>query len=355
MITTPREKKVLSSRKVSPEEYDRLKREETLAMIEAKQKARAALAALPEVNIPEFKSDVEAILFIHKILRESTPEELEAYLMRLLAPGYFLQGSDVMLNQRGADLINNTIRLTHKLNITYDEAYCPDPKVAHRQSGMIEFYSKAGKGKTRIAVGEFGGSYKEGVLVGKKWKITDLSISIPNKPEQIAYIRSFSYPNKLCSGGGTKSPKNSPKGTSGISWKKVNLPEINLHIMFPDAQPKKTVKGKMYQYMVGHGTGTYALTAWKLGQTVSAKKAAQMIDNMVANFAKNLKFRITAKKNYTYKGSTGKSFILTSGEKVISYKSIVIGEIMYQLVFSTTKQIYKKELEDSFFGSFTVR
>ena len=259
-------------------------------MIESKRKAEAALSALPDVHIPEFKSDAETIMYTHKMLRESSPKELESYLMRVIAPGFFLQGSNVMLNQRGADFINDAVRRAHKLDITYGEAYCPDPVVAHKQSGSISIYSKAGEGKTRISVAEFGGTYKEGVLVGKEWKITDLSISIPNKPDQIAYIRSFSDPNKLCPG---KEAEVTNNASAGISWKKVSLPEINLQIVFPDNNPKRTVKDKMYQYMWGHRTGTYMLTAWKLGQTVSKDKASQMIDNMATNFAKNMKYSIT--------------------------------------------------------------
>lgn len=148
--------------------------------------------------MPEFKTYVDIILYTHKMLREATPEQLEAYLMKTLAPGYFLKGSDVMLTQRGADLINATVRIAHKLEITYKEAYCPDPKVAHHQKGMIEFYSKVGRGKTRIAAGQYGGAFKEGVKVGQKWKISDLSVHVPNKKEQIEYLRSFADPNELC-------------------------------------------------------------------------------------------------------------------------------------------------------------
>ncbi|NOX88306.1 MAG: hypothetical protein GXO77_04710 [Calditrichaeota bacterium] len=351
MMSTPKEKKVISSRKVSPEEYARLKREETLGIIESKRKAEAALSALPDVDIPDFKSDVEIIMYTHKMLRESSPEELEAYLMRVIAPGFFLPGSNVMLNQRGADFINDVVRRAHKLNITYGEAYCPDPVVAHRQRGMMSFYSKAGKGKTRISVSEFGGVYKEGVLSGKQWKITDLSISIPNKPDQIAYIRSFSDPNKLCPGNKSAKTDNSP---SAISWKKVSLPEINLQIVFPDNKPKKTVKGNMYQYLLKHQTGTYMLTAWKLGKKVSKAKASQIIDNMAANFAKNMKYKITSRNTFIYKGNEGKVFTIASGNNLIRYKSVVVGDILYQLVLSSTKQVLKKNLEDNFFGAFTV-
>ncbi|NOY06032.1 MAG: hypothetical protein GXO82_05300 [Chlorobi bacterium] len=346
MLSSDKEKKVLSTRNVSPDEYNRLQREESLGMREAKSKADAALAALPAVTIPDFKSDVDLILYTHKMLREASPEELESYLMRVLAPGYFLEGSTVMLTQQGADIINRVVRLAHKLNITYGEAYCADPVVAHSQPGMMEFYSKATKGKTRIAVGKFGGTYREGVLVDQKWKIKDISLFIPNKANEIAYIRSFSDPNKLC-------PKAKP--TVKITWNTINLSEVNAHVAFPDQQPKKTAReGKQFSYLLNHATGTYMVTAWKLGKTVSAGDAAKMIDNVTNNFVKNIKYNVTSKRLYRYKGNRGKDLTMQSGDNVIRYKIVVVGEILYQLVYSTTKQAINKEAENKFFGSFTV-
>ncbi|MFC1886566.1 hypothetical protein ACFLZM_05870, partial [Thermodesulfobacteriota bacterium] len=183
----------------------------------------------------------------------------------------------------------------------------------------------------------------------KQWKITDLSIFVPNKKDQIAYIRSFSDPAKIC-----PAKKQVKTTKSGVSWKRVTCSEINLQIVFPDKEPKKTVKGKQYQYMLGHRTGTYMVTGWKLGQKVSKNQAEQIINNMAKKFADNMKYEITTQKTYVYDGHTGKFFTLTTGNKIIQYKSVVVGEIMYQLIISSTKQALKKELEDTFFNSFAI-
>ncbi len=352
MMSSAKEKKVLSKRTVSPEEYRRLKQTSTLRMIEESKRAQAALDALPSVEIPEFKSDRDLILYTHKMLREASPEELESYLMRVIAPGFFLAGSNTMLNQRGANFINDVVRRAHKLGITYGEAYCSDPVVAHYQKGMMEFYSKVSKGKTRIAVAQYGGGFKEGVRQPGEWKINDISIFIPNKPDQIAYIRSFSDPNKPCPG--SKSSASAGKG-GGIVWKTVNLPEIRLNIAFPDAAPKVTRKGKMRQYMLSHKTGTYMLTVWDLGQKVSKSKANKIMDNMAQKFAQNLRYRITSKKSFNYQGNPGRMFTIESGNNVIRYRSVVVGKMLYQMIISSTRQVLKDEMEQGFFGSFTVR
>ncbi len=75
---------------------------------------------------------------------------------------------------------------------------------------------------------------------------------------------------------------------------------------------------------------------------------------MAANFAKNMKYGITNQNTYTYKGNVGKVFTIASGNNLIRYKSVVVGEIMYQLVLSSTQKALTKELEDNFFGAFVV-
>ncbi len=358
LSTSEGQAKVLSSKKVSQKEYKRLKQEGSLSMIEEKKKAELALSQLPKINIPDFKSDTEIILYTHKMLREASQEEMEAYLMQVLAPGYFLNDSNVMLSQSGSDLIKKTIRLAHGMDITYQDAYCPDPVVAHSQQGMMEFYSKAGKGKTRIAVSLHGGAYKEGVLVGQKWKIHDLSIHIPNS-EGIAYIKSFSDPNKLCQkvtdNKNTDSKITDNKNTNSAAvWQNTKLEDICMQIAFPGTNIKKTVKGKQYQYLIADNTGTYMVTAWKLDKKPDEAKALMAIDNVVQNFAKNLKFNITQKKLYTYEKIKGKDFTMKSGSNIIRCKCIVIGEFLYQLVLSTNEKTLTSNLETQFFDSFSV-
>ena len=48
------------------------------------QQAQAELDALPAVDIPDLERDVDVFLYTHKLLREGTREQVEAYLMRML-------------------------------------------------------------------------------------------------------------------------------------------------------------------------------------------------------------------------------------------------------------------------------
>ena len=349
MLTSTEEEKILSSKTVSRDEYEKLKQESTLAMLEAKKKAESELNKLPKVNIPEFKTDADIILYTYKMLREASAGELESYLIQVLAPSYFLPGSNVMLTNSGAELINKSVNNAHKLNITFKEAYCENPTIAHQQSGMMQFFSKANQGKTRIAVSQYGGGYKEGVLAGQTWKIHDLLVHIPNSKAEVDYIRSFSDPNKLCA-------KVSPVAntSSAMTWKSQDLNDISMTISFPDGNPVKSVNGKQYSYILSHATGTYMISAWKFGRKLSDSDAISKIEIVANNFAKNVKFSITDTKDYSYGTDKGREYTMVSGNNIVRCKSVFVGEILYQILISSTKSILTSDIENQFFGSFVV-
>ncbi|MEZ4826534.1 MAG: hypothetical protein R3C61_09600 [Bacteroidia bacterium] len=163
----------------------------TLASIDAERKANEALAGLPAVVIPEFQSDVEVFMFVHKILREGTADEFEAMLMKMLAPSYFIEGSTVLLNANGANIINNNRRIAYEGKSTYSQQYCEDPLIKHRQENMIEFLNKSKQTYTRIALEKFGGRYERGVKVGQEFKITGLNVGVLSRQDDIDYMNSF--------------------------------------------------------------------------------------------------------------------------------------------------------------------
>ncbi|MEZ4774371.1 MAG: hypothetical protein R3D00_14395 [Bacteroidia bacterium] len=163
----------------------------TLASIDEEKKANEALAGLPNVEIPQFQSDVEAFLYIHKILREGTADEFEAMMMKMLAPAYFIEGSKVLLNRNGADMINNNRRIAFEGKSTYSQQYCEDPLIKHRQTNMIEFLNKSKQTYTRISIDKFGGRYERGVKVDQEYKIVSLSVGVLTRQEDLDYMNSF--------------------------------------------------------------------------------------------------------------------------------------------------------------------
>ncbi|MDQ3814000.1 MAG: hypothetical protein M3347_08615 [Armatimonadota bacterium] len=74
-ISTPKERKVLSQ---STHRADEITAMKTFGMLDQEKQATADLKKLPDVEVPEFKKDVELFLFTHKMRREATPEAFEA-------------------------------------------------------------------------------------------------------------------------------------------------------------------------------------------------------------------------------------------------------------------------------------
>lgn len=196
-ISSKLERKTSNRKEYSRSEVKQMK---TLGEIDREQAAQAALSSLPQMDIPKFKSGVELVLYLHNLLLDGTPEQVEAFLMKTLAPSAFVSGSTTQLNRRGADMINNTIKNAFKKRGTYKQQYCRNPFVDKRRSSKSRIYINGciNKVSTMIAFGKFGGGYKEGVKTGGEWKITDLYVGTRQDDDAIAYINSFSNRSKLC-------------------------------------------------------------------------------------------------------------------------------------------------------------
>ncbi|MBK8499024.1 MAG: hypothetical protein IPL52_09450 [Flavobacteriales bacterium] len=173
----------------------------TLGSIDAERSAASDLAALGDVTIPEFSRDVDVFLYTHKLLRESTPEQFEAYLMRMLAPVYFVEGSTTRLTPQGAELINKAVNAAFKGKSTYAEQYCSDPQVKHQQENGIELWNATQDAHVRMAVTKAGGGWKNGQKVGETYKFTSLEVWMLTSADDIARIKSYE-PGMLCTGSG---------------------------------------------------------------------------------------------------------------------------------------------------------
>ncbi|HNR53585.1 MAG TPA: hypothetical protein PKJ19_00335 [Flavobacteriales bacterium] len=161
------------------------------------QQAQRDLAALGDVTIPEFKSDMDVFLYTHKLLRESNAKQLEAYLMRMLAPSYYVEGSTTRLTPQGADVINKAVAAAFGGKGTYAEQYCADPGVKHQQPDMIEIWNATQDAHTRMHVGRFGGGWKNGQKVGEQYKFIALEVWMLTSADDIARLRSYE-PGMLC-------------------------------------------------------------------------------------------------------------------------------------------------------------
>ncbi|MBX2979511.1 MAG: hypothetical protein KF905_09465 [Flavobacteriales bacterium] len=181
--------------------------------LEEKQ-ARAAMAALPAVNIPAFKTEQEVFMHTHKVLREGSRAQAEAYLMQMLAPSYFMEGSSTQLNVNGARLVNNALDAAFDSRSPYAEQYCPDPAVKRQQPGQLEWWNGTQDKHTRMTVVKAGGEWKNGQRVGETWKITALEVWMWNDKDNIARIKSYE-PGALCKGSGARGSVQPTGGSSG--------------------------------------------------------------------------------------------------------------------------------------------
>ncbi len=196
-ISTGGEQRVLSTKRYSADEVRAMP---TLGSLESERKAQAALASLPKVEVPAFERGVDLIIHTHNLLRESTPEAFEAYLMQVLAPHFFIEGSTTQLNQRGADVINHNVERAFKKRGTYQQQYCREAGVDKRRSSEKRLYilGAINDVNTMVAVDLYGGTYVDGVKTGQQWKISDLYVGTRQDQDALDFIASFSDRSKLC-------------------------------------------------------------------------------------------------------------------------------------------------------------
>ena len=130
---------------------------QTLAQLKESGDAKAALEAMPESEIPNFASELEAMMFAHKIFSEADQAKVKAFMIRMLSPYYFEEGSDVILNNSGVKKVNSVLEVLFGGSGTYMDQYCENPKVKTQQQTMIELWNRAKDRYTRFTAGKFNG------------------------------------------------------------------------------------------------------------------------------------------------------------------------------------------------------
>lgn len=202
-VKSPWKKELVSSRLkedlISKETFSQpdLAAMPTLGQKAKEQSAQSALAGLPQVTIPAFSSEMEVFLFVHRILMEGDEGKFESMMMKMMAPVHFMQGSEVLLNANGVNLINQNIQRAFKGKAKYSDLYCMNPAVKTTQPGSIEFYDKLKSQACRIKIAPFGGRYENGVKVGQTWKIVALEAWATGTEDDLARIASYA-PGALC-------------------------------------------------------------------------------------------------------------------------------------------------------------
>lgn len=368
-ISDPWKPNFISSRETENEiakttyDADEIRTMPTLASIDAEQEANAAMANLPTVEIPHFERDVDVFLFVHKMLREGTADEFEAMMMKMMAPSFFVEGSDILLTQRGADIINKNRKKAYEGKSTYANQYCADPAIKHRQENMIEFLNKSKQVHTRIAVGKFGGRFERGVRVDQKYKITALEVYLLTRPVDLEYMNSFPE-DELCPATVQTNPQTAPsvaatRSEPEIQWQEHRSQSAGVSLAFPgQAEEQATAAqtgGTQYVIKSKHPSGVYQLTILPLPRKFNSAEKAQVINSMAANFISANQATKKSEKDYGNASATGKEYSLVRPQSgVVKYRIFATDSHLYQLVLSTTEEAFAEENETQFFGSFRI-
>ena len=109
--------------------------------------ANEAFDRLPKVEIPDFKTDMQAIHFVHTNMMHGDSVRMRAILYEMAPRGYFLDNS-IVLTREGENFFSEV--LTDMQN--YKFKFCDHPKVKHYQSNMLDFYTRNGKSYGQIRV-----------------------------------------------------------------------------------------------------------------------------------------------------------------------------------------------------------
>ena len=358
-VSGPWKENVVASRKSYEEKgrttytAEEIRTMPSLASMEAEQAAQAAMDNMPQVEIPAFSSDGDVFMFVHNLLMTATADEFEAAMMKMLAPGYFVEGSTLLLNRNGADLINRARKFAFEGKSTYAEQYCSDPSVKHRQANMIQFYNKSKRVFSRIAVGQFGGRYERGVKVDTEYKITGLDIGILTKQDDIDYMNSFPD-EELCATVVEEAPAPPP-----IRWVNIIAQGSGIRIAFPQKVQEQVTDtqqgGKQYVMQAQHASGFYQMTALSLPQKYGDEQKMQIVNAMAQNFITSNQANTESEDSYELKSNPGKTYSLTKGEnQIIKYRIFATDKMLFQLVFSSNTSSYQPQNEQKFFDSFRL-
>lgn len=178
------------------QEWD-LKKMPTLGSVAAEQQAQAAMSKLPALSVPEFKSDKEAMQYTVDILRTADEARIRAYLMKVLSPYWFVEGSTTQLTQQAQGWLEGIVRVCCTSQMNWGEQYCASPAEKYYRTNEFELWNKTKDRASRFVWQQGGTTWKNGVQVGGKLVLATIEVYIHVEENDIARLRSYE-PGYLC-------------------------------------------------------------------------------------------------------------------------------------------------------------
>ncbi|HEX8550828.1 MAG TPA: hypothetical protein VF681_04670 [Abditibacteriaceae bacterium] len=340
----------------------------SLHTVALERSAKARLASLPDVQIPAFKSDLEMFAFLHQTLREGGAAKTEAVLRRLLAPRYFVKGSDVLLDDIGENLIESALREAFKGKSTYAEQYGPTPNIEDYSANSITFINADGKHRSSMQLEPSGGTWQNGVKVGETLKISQFGLGINENADEIARLRSIAPATRFALPAGRKSfaelgtqvveqkkTQEQVAQVKAIQWTPFTSANARLKVSFPGT-PTET-EGKMndkYPMWTVEGSNDLVLCraiAIIYPSRLNRMQAQTMVDSALQSLAKNNNMTMQQPAEVN-EGTYSKMATLQKDGVVLKARVFAQGNMLYQLVMSASPATMATVGERDFFGSF---
>lgn len=95
----------------------------SLAIVDEERRASAQVEKPSGTGYACFETDFEFFKYTHNLLREGNPAKVEAFLYKTLAPAFFVEGSTVLLNDRGERLVKAILIDIKNPKVSYTEQY----------------------------------------------------------------------------------------------------------------------------------------------------------------------------------------------------------------------------------------
>lgn len=177
-------------------------RKKTLAYTMAEEQAKSQTSALPQLNIPDFNNGEDLAKFIHNILRNGDENQFRAAMMKLMAPGFFIESSAVQLRPDIEQAMQNIITNAYKDKTTYKQMYCQNPPYRIENWGdgkrkSVYIPAAVANCNSYFITGPVNAGYKEGVAQ-TKLRILEFEVRVRHDEDAINYINSFSDRKKMC-------------------------------------------------------------------------------------------------------------------------------------------------------------
>jgi hypothetical protein len=306
----------ISESKVSQNEMEAL-RKQTIGREMAEKRAQEELNALPKVDVPNFSSAKDMILWTREFLFEvDSPEKLKSFILRNYDRKYFFDNSQYLLTHSGQSNVNKIIATFFEdIDYNFHTIYCPTVINGIPGKNRYSFKSKNGLHTAEIVVTNTSG----------KWLISEINVSLPNPknfvdaqcPEPVVFETvkndEFGFNIKI------------PKGFEVKDW---DIKNGDRKIMY-----SATVNGTEYLLIAYHyksAPGNFSASQMKA--TAEQNRKSWMLgyatyDEELTNFSLN-----------GVEGAEGRFSAKPSGSNVPTkptwYRSVMQGKVLYEIIIS---------------------